>query len=166
MKLRLLGLCAAALVFAADQAGKAAMLGFFANAEAGAVTLNSWLELTLAWNPGVSYSLFSAHSQAGRLALLGFTALAVMALALWLWRAQSLVSAVALGALIGGALGNALDRARFGAVADFIHFHIGAFSPFGVFNIADMAIFAGVALLLYDTVFPAAQSGGSATKTP
>ena len=166
MKLRLVGLCAGALVFAADQASKTVMMRFFAGADTGALDLNSWLAFTLAWNPGVSYSLFAAHSVAGRLALLGFTALAVIALGLWLWRAQSLASAVALGALIGGALGNALDRARFGAVADFIHFHIGAFSPFGVFNIADMAIFAGVALLLYDTVFPAAQGGGSATKTP
>jgi signal peptidase II len=171
MSHRLTGLAAAALVFAADQAGKIFMLMSVFNFDlAGdrAIPLSPWLDLILTFNPGISYSLFSAESTAGWLALLGFTAAAVLALTVWLWRTRSFVGAVALGAIIGGALGNGCDRAIHRKVVDFIHFHIGAFSPFGVFNIADMAIFAGVALLLYSEFFlqaPAAQDS-AASKSP
>ena len=163
------GLLVATLVFLADQATKYFMvmsvLGF---TDGGPMVMTPWLELALTFNPGISYSLFSAESTAGWLALLGFTAAAVLALCVWLWRTRTFVGAVALGAIIGGALGNGCDRAIHRKVVDFIHFHIGAFSPFGVFNIADMAIFAGVALLLYSEFLlsaPAARDS-AASKSP
>ncbi len=171
MQPRRTGIALAALVFAADQASKAVMIYGVDLGSTGPLAFGPWLDLVMAWNPGISYSLFSAQSTAGWLALLGFSAAAVVLLCVWLWRARSLASAAALGCLIGGALGNACDRAIYGKVADFIHLHIGAFAPFGVFNFADMAIFAGVALLLYDAFFtvsaPAQGSGGGvASKLP
>lgn len=168
MSHRLSGLLVALLVLIADQATKFFMVMSVLSFSGGSVTLTPWLELVLTFNPGISYSLFSAESTAGWLALLGFAAAAVLALGVWLWRMQNFVGAVALGAIIGGALGNGCDRAIHRKVVDFIHLHIGAFSPFGVFNIADMAIFAGVALLLYGEIFsgaPAARDG-AASKSP
>ena len=99
------GLLVATLVFLADQATKYFMvmsvLGF---TDGGPMVMTPWLELALTFNPGISYSLFSAESTAGWLALLGFTAAAVLALCVWLWRTRTFVGAVALGAIIGGAL--------------------------------------------------------------
>ena len=165
MSPRFLGLAAAAATLALDQASKLAMLHFAGEPGAPPLVLAPFLDLTLAWNPGISYSLFAAHSAAGRLALLGFTAVAVALLGVWLWRARGAALALGLGAIIGGALGNACDRVVYGKVADFLHLHFGGFSPFGVNNVADIAIFAGVALLLYDSFFGAASSGkdGSAS---
>ena len=165
MSPHLLGLAAAAVTLAADQASKLTMLRFTGEAGAPPFALGPFVDLTLTWNPGISYSLFPAHDAAGRLVLLGFTALAVAVLGVWLWRARSAALALGLGAIMGGALGNACDRIAYGKVADFIHLHIGGFSPFGVNNMADIAIFAGVALLLYDSFFGAASSGhgGSAS---
>jgi signal peptidase II len=153
MSPRLCGLAAAVLVFAADQATKLVMIHDAGAAGPAPIELGQWLDFVLVWNPGISYSLFSAQSTAGWLALLGFTAVALVLLCVWLWRARTLIGAVALGCLIGGAAGNGFDRAVYGKVVDFIHLHFGAFSPFGVNNIADIAIFAGVALLLYEAFF-------------
>ena len=113
-----------------------------------------FLRIVLAFNPGISYSLFSVQSPAGRWALLGLTLAATAALALWLWRAPDGLTASGLGLIVGGALGNGVDRLIYGAVADFLNFRLGSFSPFGVFNLADTAIFAGVGLLLYRTFYP------------
>ena len=164
------GLLVALLVLLAEQATKKLFVlgGMFVLEGAKPIELTSWLELFLTWNPGISYSLFSADSAAGRLALLAFSGLAVVALSIWLYRTRRLIACAGLGAILGGALGNAANRAMYGKVVDFIHVHIGAFSPFGVFNIADMAIFAGVALLLYDELFvkAAAAHDGGASKSP
>lgn len=166
------GLILAVLVFAADQASKHALFNAAGLGGGAPLALGPWLDLVLVWNPGISYSLFSAQSMGGRLALLGFTLAVAAGLIVWLWRwPHSRAAAAALGCLIGGALGNAFDRAVYGKVADFIHIHFGAFAPFGVFNFADMAIFAGVVLLLYDGLFPAAAPaqggrGSAASKLP
>ena len=147
------GLALAAIVFAADQASKHALIDGFDLAAHGPLALGPWLDITLAWNKGISYSLLSAQTTQGWLALLGLSLVLVIVLLFWLSRTQTLLSALGLGALIGGALGNALDRALYRMVADFLHIHFGSFAPFGVFNLADMAIFAGVALLLYESLF-------------
>lgn len=152
MSLRSFGLGIAACVFFADQAVKHILIDGLDLGSRGPVAFGPWLDIVLAWNPGISYSLFSAQGTAGWLALLGLSLVAVALLLVWLWRARTLASAIGLGALAGGALGNACDRAIYGKVADFIHLHLGTFSPFGVFNLADIAIFAGVALLLYDSL--------------
>jgi signal peptidase II len=104
------------------------------------------------WNTGISYSLFQQATAAGRWALLGVTILATILLGVWLYRTTGRLAAVALGAIIGGALGNAYDRFVYGAVADFCDFHIGGWHWY-VFNVADTAICLGVVLLVYDGLF-------------
>jgi signal peptidase II len=142
-------LALAALVFGFDQTHKWWMLSVHDIAANQPVTLTPFFELVLAWNRGVSYGLFSTHKQGFLIAL----ALALTAV-LWMWscRTDRRLTAYALALVIGGALSNALDRAVHGAVADFFHFHWGSFSWY-IFNIADVAIVAGVGLLLYESFF-------------
>ena len=104
--------------------------------------------LTMVWNQGVSFGLLRADHDLGRWLLVGFSVLVAIALAVWARRADRTLMALALGLVIGGAIGNAIDRARFGAVADFLDFSRFYF-PW-VFNIADAAISVGVVLLLID----------------
>lgn len=149
---RVLGLAAAAAAFVVDQADKYWMLHVFGIASRAPVRVASFFDLVMAWNQGISYSLFTTRTAEGRWILLGATLAATAALGLWMWRTRDRVTCVGLGLIVGGALGNALDRWRFGAVADFFYFHIGSFSWY-VFNLADCAIVAGVALLLYESFF-------------
>jgi len=139
----------AALVFGLDQTHKWWMLGVYDISANQPIALTPFFEMVLVWNKGVSYGLFRSHEQG---VLIGLS-LAITAL-LWVWacRAQQALTAWALALIIGGALSNALDRLLRGAVADFFHFHVGGFSWY-VFNIADVAIVAGVALLLYEAAF-------------
>ncbi len=155
---RALGLSIAAVCLIADQAHKLWMLNVYDIAARQPVRVAPFLDLVMAWNPGISYSLFAAETETGRWTLLGFTLLATSALAVWLWRAPDRLSASALGLIVGGALGNAYDRYAYGAVADFFYFFLDT-ERFGrlswyVFNIADVAIVAGVALLLYESFLP------------
>jgi signal peptidase II len=145
-----LGLAIAALSFGLDQTFKWWMLGPFDIAARQPVEVTGFLDLVLVWNRGISYGLFASHEQAVRLGLIAL-ALAVSAgLAVWLVRARSLRLAAGLGLVIGGALANMADRMVHGAVADFFLFHAAGWNWY-VFNLADCAIVAGVALLLYDS---------------
>ncbi len=139
----------AALVFAIDQLHKYWMLNVYGINEKAPVSITSFFDLVMVWNKGVSYGLFTTHTQEW---LIGLSL--VITLVLWLWacRAAHAFGAAALALVIGGALANAFDRALRGAVADFFHFYYQSFSWY-VFNLADVAIVAGVALLLYETVF-------------
>ena len=158
MRLRLwsplapLVLALASLVFGIDQTHKWWMIHVYDIEMKSPVGLTSFLELVMVWNRGVSYGLLTTHAQELLIAL----SLAITAM-LWVWacRMQHSLGAAALALVIGGALANALDRATRGAVADFFHFHHGNFSWY-VFNLADMAIGAGVALQLYESVFDGA----------
>lgn len=139
----------AALVFGLDQTHKWWMINVFDIEAQSPVRLTSFFDLVMVWNRGVSYGLLTTHTQLLLILLsLGIT------LCLWIWACQMRhgLGAMALALVIGGALANALDRAVRGAVADFFHFHYGNFSWY-VFNLADVAIVAGVGLLLYDLVF-------------
>ena len=150
MNARVIGAGVAVAVLATDQATKAAVLSNLPDGRAS--PLGPFLNLTLRWNQGVSFSLFTQDSTAGKSALLALTLAATALLAWWLWRARSYIVGAGLGAIIGGALGNAADRATYGAVVDFLDLH--AFGRhFFVFNLADAAINVGVALLLVDLVF-------------
>lgn len=142
-------LAVAALTFGLDQTHKWWMLAVYGIEERGPVALTPFFNLVMAWNEGVSYGLFSTHQQGVLVAVA-----LIISLGLWLWANgnASLLAAVALALIIGGALSNALDRLIYGAVADFFHFHVGSFSWY-VFNLADVAIVAGVAVLVYDSVF-------------
>ena len=144
----------AALVFAVDQAHKFWMLNVYDINAKAPVSLTSFFDLVMVWNKGISYGLFTTHTQEWLIAL----SLVITAV-LWLWAcgADRAFSAAALALIIGGALANAFDRALRGAVADFFHFHYQTFSWY-VFNLADVAIVAGVALLLYESLFMAEAS--------
>lgn len=150
------GLIAAALVLIADQASKLYLFHIFDLGTRGAVRLTPFFDLVLVWNRGISYGLFQLETAMGQMILLGFKVLAVAALGLWLWRADSRLTALGLGLIIGGAIGNGIDNIVYHAVLDFAHFHIdlgGKSYSWYVFNLADAAIVAGVIGLLYDSVF-------------
>ena len=149
-KVRLIGGASAFLMLLVDQAHKLWMLNVYDIVSRQPVRVLPFFDLVMAWNKGVSYSLFEADSDLELYALLAVTAAATLFLAVWLWRAQTRLSGLALGLIIGGAIGNGIDRMAYGAVADFFHFHVGTFSWY-VFNLADIGIVAGVGLLLYES---------------
>jgi signal peptidase II len=149
-KVRLIGGASAFLMLLVDQAHKLWMLNVYDIVSRQPVQVLPFFDLVMAWNKGVSYSLFEADSDLERYLLLAVTTAATLFLAGWLWRAQTRLSGLALGLIIGGAIGNGIDRMAYGAVADFFHFHVGTFSWY-VFNLADIGIVAGVGLLLYES---------------
>ena len=160
MTLRLYGSIAALLALLIDQASKQWLLFHYDIASKQPVRVTAFLDIVLAWNRGISYSLFTTDSDRGREILLGVTLAATASLAIWLWRSRSLVTVLALGLLIGGALGNAYDRFAYGAVADFIWFHAGTFSWY-IFNGADVAIVCGVMVLIYGSFLARPRKGAS-----
>lgn len=153
MNPRRVGFTIAAATLAADQANKLFLLDVFDIEIRQPVSLGPYLDVVMARNPGISYSLLSAHSPAGRWALVIFVVVASGLIARWLWRTTTRLVAVALGLILGGAIGNAIDRFSYGWVADFYYFHVGSFHWY-VFNLADVAIVAGVILLLVDALRP------------
>jgi signal peptidase II len=159
-----LGLYAAVATAALDQALKLWLLFIYDLGGRGRVPLGRFFDLVLTWNTGVSYGLFKQESFSGQLVLLAIKAGAVVLLWLWLARAGSRLAALSLGLIIGGAVGNAVDRLAYGAVADFVLFHVTTASwtfNWYVFNLADAGIVAGVIGLLYDSIF-----GRGAVKAP
>ena len=159
-----LGLWTAAVTAVLDQAIKLWLLFVYDLGSRGRVPLGRFVDLVLTWNTGISYGLFRQEGPLGQWALLALKAIAVILLWIWLSRTTSRLTALSLGLIIGGAVGNAIDRAAYGAVADFVLFHLttASFSfRWYVFNLADVAIVAGVIGLLYETLL-----GGDAAKAP
>jgi len=159
-----LGLVVALASAALDQASKLWLLYVFDLPARTPVRLTPFLDLVLAWNPGISYGLFQQQGPLGQWVLFALKVIAVALLWVWLARAGSRLTAVALGLIIGGAVGNAVDRVLHDAVVDFILFHITTESikfNWYVFNVADAAIVAGVAGLLYESLL-----GDRAAKAP
>jgi signal peptidase II len=144
-----LGLSVALIALLLDQGHKAWMLHIYKIGERHKVEVTSFFDLVMAWNPGISYGLFRQNTTLGQLALTAFALIAVMFMAIWLAQLTTKLTATALGLIMGGALGNAIDRLRYGAVADFFSFHWGGFNWY-VFNVADIAIVAGIVGLVYD----------------
>ena len=159
-----LGVIAVVLTVVADQATKWWVLSVLDLPSRGRVAAGPFIDLVLAWNTGISYGLFPQEGPLGQWLLFAIKVGAVVFLWFWLARAGSRLTATALGLIIGGAIGNAIDRATYGAVVDFVLFHITTdtfrFSWY-VFNLADAAIVAGVAGVLYDSLI-----GGDAVKAP
>ena len=147
------GLLAAVIVLAADQASKYWILNVLDLPSLGSVELLSWLNLTMVWNQGVTFGLLRQGSATGTYVLAGVSVLVVCFLLAWMVRAERVLLAVALGAVAGGAIGNVMDRLRFGRVVDFIHAHAFGYSWY-VFNVADAAIVCGVAVLILDGLLP------------
>ena len=157
------GVFAAIAVLLLDQASKLWLLFVFDIGHRGAVRLTPFFDLVLAWNVGISFGWFQNDSPLAQTILMLVKAVAVIILAIWMARSRTPIATIALGLIIGGAVGNAIDRFAYGAVVDFALFHvqIGG-KPFNwyVFNLADVAIVAGVAALLYDSFLgvPAAKA--------
>lgn len=147
-----LGFGVAAVVFILDQLVKYWILNVVQLAERGSIELLPFFRLTYVGNIGVSMGLFRANSDLGRWALVAVTGAIAGAVAVWIGREKARIDVLALGLVLGGALGNIVDRVRFGYVVDFLHFFWGEHS-FWVFNVADAAITAGVLLLLSRTLF-------------
>jgi signal peptidase II len=148
------GIIAAVVTLALDQASKLWLLFVFDITRRGAVRVTPFFDLVLAWNVGISFGWFQNDSQIALIALMFVKAVAVIVLAIWMARSRSQLATTALGLIIGGAVGNAIDRFAYGAVVDFALFHVrigqNSFNWY-VFNLADVAIVAGVAVLLYDS---------------
>jgi signal peptidase II len=157
---KLAGIAATIAALVLDQANKLWLIFGFGIESRQPVRLAPFFDIIFAKNTGISYSLFRAQNDGQRYALILFTLAITLSLSIWLWRSQSLIVSISLGLIIGGALGNGIDRVAYGFVADFYHFHIGTFSWY-VFNLADVAIVAGVGLLLYDSLFPTAPRTGA-----
>ena len=143
------GLAVAVLAAAIDQVTKLWLLFVLDLGGRGIVTLTPFLDLVLTWNTGISYGLFRQEGPLGQWALLALKAIAIVLLWIWLSRALSRLTALSLGLIIGGAIGNVVDRLRFGAVVDFLYFHAGSWY-WPAFNLADSAICLGVAAILLD----------------
>ena len=152
-RLTLLGLLTGLLVLAADQASKCWILHGIDLPMVGRLALLPMLNLTMVWNHGVTFGLLNGLGAWNYLVLAVVALAVVAALGVWLRRAESAQVAVPLGAIAGGAMGNILDRLRFGAVVDFIDFHIGVWHWY-VFNVADAAIVCGVTMLVLENVLP------------
>jgi signal peptidase II len=149
-----LGFGVAALVFIIDQISKHWILNVVQLADRGSIEVLPFFRLTFVGNIGVSMGLFRANSDIGRWALVAVTGTIAAAVAVWITREKARIDVLALGLVLGGALGNIVDRVRFGYVVDFLHFFWGERS-FWVFNVADAAITAGVLLLLSRALFGA-----------
>lgn len=158
-----LGLIVALLTLVADQANKAWLLYVYDIGAKGTVTLAPFFDIVLVWNKGISYGLFPQDSAAGRYGIIAFAVVASLALTLWLARMTTPLAAIAIGLIIGGGIGNLIDRIVYGAVADFYAFHAFGFEWY-IFNIADVAIVAGVIGLLYDSLFGGHKKAGNPSK--
>lgn len=160
-----LGLAALLATLVLDQAAK---LGLYLGTDL--VLTQPWrfgpyADVVVVWNRGVSYGLFQQEGGVGRWLLVALSLAAAIGLSVWMTRTGSRLLGTALGLIAGGALGNAIDRAAYGAVFDFVHLHVGAWSWY-VFNIADAAIVAGVAGLVLDSVRPERRPGLSGEPPP
>jgi len=157
------GVIVAAIACVLDQASKLYLL-FVVDLANHPLRLGPFFDFVLTRNTGISYGLFQTQGALGQWVLLGFKALAVILLWLWLARCKDRLTALSLGLIIGGAVGNAIDRLAYGWVADFVFFHVSTATwqfRWYVFNLADVAIVAGVVGLLYESLIR-----GGAPKAP
>ena len=147
---RTIGFAVALLVLLIDQAAKWVVTDALRLAERGmdGIELLPFFRLQSVENPGTSMSILTAGSDTGRWLLVGLTAAIAAFVSIWLWREKRRDDVIALGLVLGGALGNILDRVRLGYVLDFADLHFGEVHPFLVFNVGDAAITIGVLLLL------------------
>ncbi len=151
-KLRLFGLTLATVVFVLDQLSKWWILTDVMPIPT-VIRVTSFFNVVLAWNRGISFGMFDSGSPWGSWVLIALALIIVIFLSLWMLRGESMLSVLAIGLIIGGALGNVVDRIRFGAVVDFLDFHIGG-SHWPAFNVADTAITVGAAALIFEALKP------------
>ena len=143
------GLASGAVLFVVDQATKYGVTDILGlNESSLGRDITSFFTLRFVANRGVSLGLLHADTEAMRWGLVALTAAIAAGVLVWMLREPNKQDQIALGLVLGGAVGNILDRIRFGYVVDFADFHIGAWRPFLVFNVADAAITIGVLILL------------------
>lgn len=155
MNTRDLGLAAAGAALVLDQATKLILLywvGFATMPTDAKLAVLPFFNLVLVKNHGFSYGWFQATGPEGTAILATLQIMAIALLSWWLWVSRQRLLGLGLGLVIGGALGNLVDRLVYGWVADFFHFYAFGYDWY-VFNMADVAITAGVAVLLYDALF-------------
>jgi len=145
---RRFGFAIALVVFLADQLTKWAVTGPLALREVGQIYIMPIFNLTWTENYGISLGLLNASTETGRWMLVALTSAIAVGVAVWIGREKARWDRAALGMILGGALGNILDRVRHGYVVDFADLHFGEFRPFLVFNVSDAAISIGVVILL------------------
>src|SRR3954449_11428025 len=149
MTKRTFGFAIALLVFLADQFAKWAVTHPLGIREIGdQLVITSFFNFTYTQNEGISLGLLNATNPVGRWMLVALTSAIAVAVAVWIGRERSRIDQAALGMVLGGALGNILDRVRFGYVTDFLDLHFGDYRPFLVFNVGDAAISIAVVILL------------------
>jgi signal peptidase II len=158
-----LGLIVALVTLFVDQTNKTWLLHVYDIGAKGTVTITPFFDLVLVWNKGISYGLFPQDGAAGRFGIIAFVVIAILGLTFWLARMTTTLGALALGLIIGGGVGNLIDRIVYGAVADFYAFHAFGLEWY-IFNIADVALVAGVIGLLYDSLFGGHKKAGNPAK--
>ena len=144
----MIGFVLALVIFAIDQISKYWIITLLQLPQRGQIELMSILNFTWVENRGVSLGMLTASSDTQRWLLVGLTGAISIGVAIWIWREKRTQDVFALGLVLGGAIGNLIDRIRYGYVADFIDLHFGDFQPFLVFNVADAAITIGVVILV------------------
>jgi signal peptidase II len=155
MNARRLGFTVAGLVFVADQLTKWIVTGPLGiDAIGDQMEIIPIFNLTYTENYGISLGLFQANSTTGQWLLIALTGAIAAGVAYWIGREKQRFDQAALGMVLGGALGNILDRARFGHVVDFADLHFGDFRPFLIFNVADAAISIAVVIMLLRAFLP------------
>ena len=147
-KFRLQGIMLASIIFIADQIVKFAMIGPLQLQSRGEIRIIPQFSLTWAENRGVSMGFLEASSDTQRWLLVALTAGIAVIVAAWMWREKLRGDVLALALVLGGAVGNIVDRIRYGYVVDYADLHFGEFRPFWIFNLADACITIGVLILL------------------
>lgn len=149
-KSRFIGFSIALVIFIFDQWSKFVILQIPELSGNNIIEITTFFNLVLVFNRGVSFGMFSGHNQP--LLFIGISLVIVSVLLTWLWRNSSLMVAAGIGSVIGGAAGNVIDRFAYGAVVDFLDFHIAGLH-WPAFNIADSFIFIGVVVLCVYSMF-------------
>ena len=151
LRTRLMALAIAAVLLLADQLSKYAILAMHGTAPGWIAASLPFFNWVLVWNRGVSFGLFSAHPEWMPWILLSLTTAMTLAMTVWLFLTPRILTVYGLACVIGGAVGNILDRLQHGAVVDFLDFHLGGYH-WPAFNLADSFIFIGIVFFLWDGV--------------
>lgn len=144
------GMALAAVVFILDQISKWIVLNYIM-VPPHSLQVTSFFNIVLAWNRGISFGLLSSNNPYSVLILATIAIAFAAVIILWIWQAETKIMALAFGLVLGGAVGNLLDRLRFGAVTDFLDFHLYGYHWY-TFNLADAAIVCGVGLILLEYI--------------
>lgn len=139
------------VVLAADQASKAILIEFLNGLNFEPIRITGFFSIVMVWNRGVSFGLFGSGEELTRWLLTVFALVVAVCLVFWMRKQSKRLPVIALGLVVGGAVGNAIDRIVYGAVADFFDIHVAGYS-WPAFNIADSAITVGVILLVADAL--------------